>query len=192
MNRSRTAFAVGLVVPLLVLSGCSSDDPQPKIAPPETTAPTQTTSPTPSGPVEPTMPAAAKQQSAAGAEAFVAYFWEVANYAQATGDIASLEDLTTSTCEACQGATSFLRGVYRRGGTVTGGESSVSKLRSEKLFAGNKVFYRVTFTVTNTRQRVDEPGGDRDRVYPAASVTDRFVLNRVDGQWRLAIWEVLA
>ena len=44
MSRSRTAFALGLVVPLLVVGGCSSDEPQPRIAPSESPSPTDSPS----------------------------------------------------------------------------------------------------------------------------------------------------
>ena len=84
-----------------------------------------------------------------------------------------------------------MRGVYDRGGTIQGGDVEVSDLRVEELSAAGRPLIRVTFTVTNTRQVVDEPGQKRDRVFPAASVTDRFVLNWVNSGWQVGVWEVL-
>jgi hypothetical protein len=137
------------------------------------------------------MPAAAKRHTAAGAEAFVKYFWRVANYAQAAGDAQAVEALSTEACSGCRGAVDFVRGVYDRGGTIQGGDAEVSDLRVEELSAAGRPLIRVTFTVTNTRQVVDEPGQKRDRVFPAASVTDRFVLNWVNSGWQVGVWEVL-
>jgi hypothetical protein len=105
--------------------------------------------------------------------------------------VRAVERLSTKTCQGCQGAIAFLRGVFSRGGTITGGDADVSELETERLSGGGKTFFRVTFTVSNTRQVVDEPGKNRDRVFPATSVTDRFVLNRIDGRWRVGVWEVL-
>ena len=44
MTRLRTALALTLTVPLLALGACSGQDPQPKIAPPESSSPTESPS----------------------------------------------------------------------------------------------------------------------------------------------------
>ena len=43
------------------------------------------------------MPAAAKRHTAAGAEAFVQFYWEMVNYAQRSGDVDGLRVLGDKT-----------------------------------------------------------------------------------------------
>src|SRR5689334_8294933 len=99
MGASTTRVLIGFA--LLTLTACSgSADP----SPPPTTRSTPTSaapSPTPS-PTVPVMPEAAKAHTTAGAKAFVRYFWQVVNYAQATGDTAAIAAMTDSkSCSQC-------------------------------------------------------------------------------------------
>ncbi len=189
--RSRTAFAAGLLGPLLVLGGCSGEDPQPKIAPPESSAPTSASA-TPSGPVEPTMPAAAKQHNAAGAEAFVAYYWELVNYAQATGELAKLKSLGSGACQACAGGVAGLRTVFANGGTIQGGDASLSNVSSSVVQAGEHRAFQVTADIANTRQIISYSGKQKREVYPKSSVSARFIVDVRNRGLELAYWTKLS
>ncbi|WP_224093499.1 DUF6318 family protein [Arthrobacter sp. StoSoilB13] len=49
----------------------------------------------------PVMPELAKENSKAGLEAFIRYWYAVGNYADETGDISNLRALSTPECQAC-------------------------------------------------------------------------------------------
>ncbi|WP_254779958.1 DUF6318 family protein [Arthrobacter sp. cf158] len=49
----------------------------------------------------PVMPELAKENSKAGLEAFVGYWYAVGNYADETGDVSGLSTLSTLECKAC-------------------------------------------------------------------------------------------
>ena len=188
MNRSRSAVVLGLVVPVFALGGCS-DDPVPKVAPRESPAPSVSESPSPTGPVEPTMPAAAKRHTAAGAEAFVKFYWEMVNYAQRSGDVDGLRDLGDKNCGACAGGLGFLDRIFKAGGQIRGGEVSVFDLRATKVHAGQHVAFQVVVNVENTRQVVDMPGVKKDQTYPAAQSSIQFIVDPKPGGWSVGYWD---
>lgn len=188
MNRSRMAFALGLVVPTLSLAGCS-DDPVPKVAPHESPS-VVSESPSPTGPTEPTMPAVAKKHTAAGAEAFVKFYWEMVNYAQASGDLQGLRSLGDENCGACSGGLRFLDRIYEAGGHVRGGKVTVVDVRATKVRgAGQQIAFQVLVSVENTRQVVDLPGTKRDQSYPAAKSSIQFIVDPKPGSWSVGYWD---
>lgn len=140
MHRSRMAFALGLVGPLLVLGGCSGSDPQPKIAPPASTAPTSA-SPTPS-------------PQSLSPVATVRAWVEAQNHAMATGDTSELRTLSATSCQACDDFIETIEGVYGDGGRFMTDGWSVkgAKARSQKArpvvidtavsFAGGKTILK--------------------------------------------------
>lgn len=182
------AFALGVVVPLLVLGGCSNDDPEPRIAPPETTSPTDTGSPTstPTGPVEPTMPAIAKQHSAAGAKAFVRYYLDIVNFAQASGDLATLKTLGDRGCGACSAGVRFLERTFSAQGVIRGGSVTLARATGGLLNTGD---YQVRGDLVSERQVVDLPGSRKDRVYPGGTVTVQFIVSPVRHHWLVSYWD---
>jgi hypothetical protein len=108
---------VGVVAALVVLAGCGGD---PKAQPsPSPSTPTASTSPSPTAPV---MPAAAAENTRAGAIAFVRYYIELINHAQATGDVGPLEAVEASECKSCAQGRKYIRTIYSSGGHVEGGQ----------------------------------------------------------------------
>ncbi len=114
MRLSHTARAATVVVALLTafVAGCDEDDGPTSVPPSdspsapessEPTEPTTTTTPTETGPVEPTLPTEAEEESKAGAEAFVTFYWDVVNYATKSGDVRLLEHLDQPSCRGCEG-----------------------------------------------------------------------------------------
>ncbi|MCW2791816.1 MAG: hypothetical protein JWO76_914 [Nocardioides sp.] len=187
----KAALALGVVVPLLVLGGCSDDDPEPRIAPTTSTSPSNTgsPSPTPTGPVEPTMPAAARQHTAAGAKAFVKFYWEMVNYAQVSGVLQPLVRLGDENCGACSGGVDFLRKIFNAGGVVRGGAVTVSNLEAIRVKAGSHVSWRVLADVTNTRQVVDLPGKRKDETYPAGKLSLQLIIDPQPNGWTVGYWD---
>src|SRR5689334_1786838 len=117
MGAIPTRVLTGLaLLTLTTLTACTGNtgtaDPPP--ATPTTTT-TTTPTPTPTQPVAPVMPQAAKAHTKAGAKAFVRYFWQVVNYAQATGDTAAVADLADSkSCSQCNAGIKGIDDVYSR------------------------------------------------------------------------------
>lgn len=190
---SRAARAAAALVLGALLVGCS-DDPRPDIAPAPSPTPTvveQSPAPSASTPATPAPPAEMSGSGPRAAEAFVRHFWEVANYSQAALDPEPLARLSADGCQGCTGAIEFLRGVIRAGGTIKGGTASVTNLSTERLTSAGRTFFSVTFDVTNTRQVVEGADAEPDQVFPATTVTDRFVVDRTTGTWQVGLWEVL-
>jgi hypothetical protein len=179
----------------LALVGCSDDDPEPKADPTPSTSTSTSVTPTPeptSRPTEPPAPPGAMADSKSGVEEFISYFWEVANYAQATGDTKTLRTLGAKSCGGCQGAFDFVDNVYDAGGSIVGGAYTLGELKTERLVAANNdvVIFRSTFPTTNTRQVVRQPGM-KPQVFKASTVRARFTLSYQPDGWQVDIWEVL-
>lgn len=197
MWRSRSALVtLGLVVATglgsSVLVGCSAADPEPRVAPssPASTSASVSPSPSASGPVEPTMPAAAKRHTAAGAEAFVRFYWEMVNYAQSSGDVSGLTQLSGPRCSACSASLRGLRRQLAHGAHIEGGVASIHSVDSSRLIAGNGPAFVVTADVTTTREVISYEGGSRkDDVYPAGRVPLRFIVQAHGDGLRLAFWD---
>jgi hypothetical protein len=183
----RAAGAALLV--LLVVSGCGGD-PQPKIAPPPSTSPSapvssSSSAPTrPSGPVEPTMPALAKQDSAAGAKAFVKYYWQVVNYALSTGEIERLHELTNPDCTPCQSGIRSIADVYDGSGSISGGVNTPEDLVADPDFVDGRRLFRVEMQVRNTREVIRQRG-KRNQVFKPDEVEVAIGLALHAGEWRV-------
>jgi hypothetical protein len=193
MNRLRLAAL--LAATTLVAAGCSDDDPEPRIDPTPGTSPTGSASPSPSTArpsVQPSEPPEADNRDLAGAEAFIRYFWDLANYAQSTGDTSTLRRLGSESCGGCNGAFDFIDEVYSAQGTIKGGKYTLGRLVTTELTASGSdaVIFRSTFPTSNTRQVVSRPG-EEPEVYEAATVRARFTLSYKPEGWQVDIWEVL-
>jgi len=188
VTRSRTVIAALCVVSVLALGDCSGADPEPRFAPPSTSAPTSPSTTAVSGPVEPTMPAAAKGTDAAAAEAFVRFYWEMVNYAQATGDLDGLQSLADASCAACREGTSYLERVFSDGGEISGGAATVRVRTTGFVKDQGRSNAVVVFDVSSTRQRVDYPGDRRDESYPGGVTRLSAILIPHAGTWLMSSW----
>jgi hypothetical protein len=122
MRRSLVG-AAGALAALLVLAGCGGD---PKADPsPSPSTPSVSTTPSPTAPV---MPAAASENTKAGAIAFVRYYIELINHAQATGDVAALAAVEEPGCKSCTQGREYIQGIYSAGGHIENGQLRVRVL----------------------------------------------------------------
>lgn len=189
----RLALAAPLMG-LLVVAGCSDDSPDPQIAPTPTdtssAASTATPDPTPTGPVEPTLPPEAEGTDAAAAEAFVEFYWEMVNYAQATGDVIGLRGLGSEACEACAGGLESIVETYDRGGSISGGVVTVANADAREITSRVGRAYVVEIAVETTDQVVEIPG-DKGKRNQGGSLRMQFVVQSIDGTWLAGRWEVL-
>lgn len=136
----RRSILAGFVMaaPLtLGLVGCGDEDaPKPTVSDSASESPSQsssessppTNSPSSASPAaleEPTPPAEMEGDDAAAAEAFIEHYFDLATYAVLSGDSGPSREAAARICRACRGFTDAVDYVYRRGGSVSGGEFSV-------------------------------------------------------------------
>jgi hypothetical protein len=181
---ARLRLGAALVALMAVVSGCGGDPP----APPPFTPSTSASSPTPTGPVQPVLPQAAKAPTAAGAEAFAKFYWEMGNYAQATGDTGGLRALGAQTCDACTNGSQGVERIYADGGTVRGGLYTPRVIESRNTSTAVKA-YTVTLRLAISAQVIDYPGDKKD-VHAGSGVGRiRMTLNFLSGSWVVAFME---
>lgn len=134
MHRGVLAVTVvGLCSPALL--GCSSDTPQadptssPHTSSVSPTSPPATPPPTtPSSPQEPTIPALARQESLAGAKAFVEVFATKMNTAWTTTETRALSTLFAPTCASCEDITAGIDSIGTHDGRTQGAIWSITAL----------------------------------------------------------------
>jgi hypothetical protein len=73
----------------------------------------------------PVLPTAAAANTKAGAKAFVQYYIELINHAQATGDVTELARAEADTCGSCASGREYLGDVYDGGGHIEGGDLQI-------------------------------------------------------------------
>ena len=186
VTRTRTVLGAMSCLSVLALAACAGEEPQPKLAPSPSPSAAPSPSSSPPEPVEPTMPAAARGTDAAAAEAFVKFYWAVVDYAQTTGHLGGLEEMTDATCRACMAGLRALEETFAKGGEVRGGTKSVSHVKSAFFDGGARI--TVWCDLSNTRQVVDLPGTSKDEVYPASTTSIQSVLRATDDGWVLEYW----
>lgn len=186
--RNLGALALAAV---LTLSACSSDDPEPKVAPTPSASVTATpTSPPSSGNGEPLAPQELSRSDAAGAKAFVEYYWDLVDFAQASGDVDALASVSLPSCEACEGGMASIEKTYDQGGSIEGGEATVRELSAKPVQRGDDVVFEVQVRVVTTRQQVRVPG-KKPSTYPPGDTRLQFIVEQVDGAWKVGRWDAV-
>jgi hypothetical protein len=177
-----------LIALTIALSACSNTD---DTAPPPTPTPSPAATTTATAPTPPVMPRAARAHTEAGAKAFVEYFWDVVNYAQATGDTNQLADLSADGCTGCDAGIASIKHVYADGGQIIGGRSELSNFSIAIMRKGGTDFASSSYTNTIDAQTSDYPGTRRDTHSSGRTFRDRLALI-APGQtsWRVAAFEV--
>ncbi|HEU4812301.1 MAG TPA: DUF6318 family protein, partial [Nocardioides sp.] len=167
VSRSRTAFALGLVVPLLVVGGCSNDEPQPRIAPSESPSPTDSSSaPAPMGPVQ-----------------TVRAWVEARNVALSTGDTSAVRELSHADCKPCEGLIEPIERIYAAGGHFETKGWSVVKAKLRKAHGATAVVD--TGITISGGATVSEAGADPVD-YQAENHVVVFRLRPVGDGWQLS------
>jgi hypothetical protein len=162
-------LVAGLV---LVLAGCSGDDPEPKMAPTESVASTPSTSaPTVSPSVDPLSP-----------EETVRAWVKARNAALQDGDTAAVRALSSSTCESCFGLIEPIEKIYADGGhfETKGWRVAAAKERG----AGSERASVDTALVFAGGRTVSEAGAAPVR-YASEKHIVVFKLAIVDDEWRV-------
>ena len=171
---------VGAVVLLLALAGCGRD---PKADPPPTPSPS--TTPVSTTPSAPAMPDAAKENTKAGAIAFVRHYVEVLNYAQATGDVSALDSLEDPRCSSCDRVRSYLAGIYKAHGHVNGGAWTIKRIGAS---AGHDPdSWVVDVAGEFAPSSVSPSPGASPSSAAGGSAPTKFYVDHTDG-WKVSQW----
>jgi hypothetical protein len=125
---ARAVIATAVV--LLGVSACSGDDPEPKVAPPESSSPSAPSTSPVAGSTAPTMPAEALGTGATAARAFISHWIATLNYAIESGDTSALRSISDDSCKACDRIAKTIDGIYSHGGSMVGGTWSPKSLRA--------------------------------------------------------------
>lgn len=177
----RRLLAATVVVPLLLVAGCSDEEPEPVM--PTTSSPTTSPSSTPT--VDPlAIPAEAKKPTKAGAEALIRHFWDMVNHLVETGDAGPVRKLYGRDCDFCEGGVAFYESVLQQGHTIEGGKESVVRIRADLLSSlkGVKDVY-AEVTVESTAQVERDPKGKVVNKFAGGSSVKEFYLSYENGQW---------
>lgn len=183
-----------LVVMLLV--ACGSDDEPPPEPPADssstssTSSSSTTESPSPSEtaapePTPPPLPPLAANPDDVGAAAFVRHWFDLANYAYATGDTAPLKSASEADCQACSDIIGTIDEQHSDGGSFRRGLITVTVAEAPAPDESGVVLVSTQFS----QDELDAftPGGELEDTTPAAlDELVGFVIAWVDGGWLAA------
>lgn len=179
-NRSRLG-ALFVVAAMSLLAGCGAADPsasaddslRPAAPPPSIAA-------VPA----PVLPAAATARDLAGAQATAQYWFDALSYAQQSGDMKPILEVSARDCHGCTQQLQAIRSAYASGGSVSGGLYTVREMTDEEFSAAipllNVVFDREALSIVGL-------GGATMQTVPAVPFQSaRVRLAYSKGQWRVA------
>jgi len=200
MPRIRALTAALTTAGLLALTGCTDDstaagDPGDPGDPSASWSPTgrlETPSASPAAPTPPVLPDAAKQATEEGARAFIAYYWELINYAQATGDVKALNAASNVNCAGCNGGIQKIRKHYRDGGHVVGGEHTfqVTEINRLNVESGELTGFHATVATRHGAQTLVARDGAEEVNEPGDASFERYLLWTSANQWRVDVLEI--
>ncbi|KGH43639.1 hypothetical protein IN07_23925 [Modestobacter caceresii] len=178
-------------VAIAVLGGCSRGETANETLPEAPPSATETSEALPPlGPPDLPMPPEAREQTPAGAAAFIRYYMDVYNAAQSSMDPTYLDQFSQD-CSLCDSLIANIREDKAAGYTYEGGEVSVSSASF-----GDVRDFKVegAFSINQAALNVEGPGGSRidDLSAPAESLTSGAILTwaSTDSTWILTQWDV--
>jgi hypothetical protein len=178
MRRSIIGFAL-----LLVVAGCGSD---PK-ADPSPSPSSAVTSPVSTTPSPPAMPDAAKENTKAGAIAFVRHYVSVQNYASFHGDTVPLRGLISSECVSCRSIAALIEKVYSAGGRIEGEGWTITRARNANVPGSRKDVSYVDVSLNIARQTIyASPGATPSSYGGNEHRLMTFGLTHEHGAWQVA------
>jgi hypothetical protein len=132
----------------------------------------------------PGLPSATAAYSAAGATAFVYYWFDTLNHAIQTGDDKALQAASSQGCPTCQAASSLIDDAHRDGRSMQGGAYTVRSVQVDSFFDLDRPVLRVTYD-RSTRSTMDVEGRIIATMPSLTFANCQIVLERLDTQWRV-------
>lgn len=185
--RVAAAVAVGVAV----LAGCSDGETANETLPSTSSTPTETTASLPPlGPPDLPMPAEAREQTPAGAEAFLRYYMAVYTMAQATMNSGYMDEFSQG-CDLCDALTTNIRNDAASGYTYEGGNATVKNASFGEVEQGK---IESSFSMDQAALVVNGPDGATlpDLSAPSATLDCGAIFNwsQKDTSWIFAQWDV--
>ena len=190
----RSGAGALFVAAALGLTGCAGGAPadpgttSPAATGGATSTPSATPTPTPSavykpadasGPAQnvpvPVLPEVAKTETKEGLEAFTRYWFELLNYAYQTGDVASVQAVTSTSCEFCSNITNSLTTNYQGDRWLSGGKITIPAA-STSFERGSDGNYQMILQVLQDTITYYERGGSEFRPATKPSNTGNVLL----------------
>ena len=182
MRRALGAAAVAAC--LLGVGACSGGEPDAAPSPSSgSSTPSETPTASPTSTAEaPTLPPEAMERTAAGAEAFVRFYFASLNSALESGDVAAIDRHSEPQCQACAFNRDFVSEPYEAGGRWAGGHIRLLEMATPPLTdAGATVTVRLRQDA-GVKQRGDGSLEATEAVPPFSA----NVYLHWDGAWRVA------
>ena len=168
MNRSRLAFALGLLAPALLLGGCS-DDPVPKVAPASESA-SASESPSPSGSSDP---------GDEDQKALINSYFAAVGDSTTTGDTSAFLKMSSRDCQNCRTLANNIEGAYENGGHVEGGNWDVVEIASSSMSSDVGSVWNVD--VQTSLERWYDGSGKLTKIVRASTQHFGVLISRQDG-----------
>ncbi|WP_420846355.1 DUF6318 family protein [Nocardioides daejeonensis] len=133
-----------------------------------------------------------ERDDAEGAKAFAEYYFQVASFAQATGDTRQLARVQAPDCRACTGAREWIDDVYSAGGKIVGGHMAARALAATPLAVpgGRTIGFSVSARLQSSRGSVVNQLGETTRKAAASSArVSLSVSMSTEGEWQVEFWE---
>ena len=182
MRPIRAGVVVTLACVAALLGACSEDSPAPPPSP-STSSSSSTTETTEPVPEPPALPPEATTPDAAGAAAFVRHWFDLANYAYATGETAPLEAVALEECESCSALISATGEVYDGGGKFEGARVTVVGAEAGPIAADGVSL--VTTVIDQEALSVIGADGESESTEPMVSgAALAYYAQLLDGAWR--------
>jgi thiol-disulfide isomerase/thioredoxin len=170
-----------LVLPVLALTACGSDDDPPAATLPPISSSTPTPTATPSA-----IPTEATAATPEGAAEFVRFFYERVERAYATKNPSLIEALTTPACDTCRRVTDAVAQLQTENASVSNYRLDVVDVAVPAV-SGDMPQVNATVVLNITEfVRLDAAGNETARQPARSNAVQDLVLVRPDGeQWRV-------
>jgi hypothetical protein len=173
----KIALCVAATLLALSLTACNGGD-NPTPAPLPTSTPTTTTSPTNA----PTLPPEVVGPDPTSAEAWTRHYFDVLNFAIATGSTDQLSRLGSPGCVSCAAFVGKIKSIYRAGGSV---QSHGWRITRALTTVGPDNTMAVELRVTLTKETVIMKAGQKPAVHGAANHQMTATVHWQSGRWRM-------
>ena len=120
----------------------------------------------------------------AGAVAFVRYYIELINHAQATGNTAALKAVEAPSCRSCGKGRRYIEDIYSSGGHIEGGAFRIIQVLATPMVTG---IWLVTTGIRISADIVVQPAKCPSSVaHKASKLLTSVSTSFVDGKWIVA------
>jgi hypothetical protein len=180
--RWQPRLAVVAALALLLVAGCGGD-PKPKSLPSPSVSPSPSAS---ASATPPAVPELARQNSRAGAVAFVKHYVSVLNFVTFNGNVEPARALDAGHCVSCNRMLGAIDAIYTKGGHVEGGAwtpTVVSDVRNP-----NQMGWTVDAKVTYGPQKVTRATNAKPERYTGGGRLLTFILTFSPEGWKVSDW----